>query len=224
MPTGPSTMLRTGTPTLEKPKIPRGPIEPRGGGGSPGPFGPGDSAAVPPVSPARIGVWLLVAAITILFAAFTSTYLVRRGEADWRVGPLPPVLWVNTAVILLSSASMEWARVWGRRGRIEMLRSALAVTTVLGVGFLAGQLLAWRQLVASGIYVATNPHSSFFYLLTGAHGVHLVGGLSALCYALWKVRRTPSPEEALAVADPTATYWHFLTGLWVYLFFILFWI
>lgn len=215
-------MLRTGTPTLEKPKLPTVPPGSGGDGGSDGPEGPGEFAAARPASPARIAVWLLVAAITILFASFTSTYLVRRGESDWRVGPLPSILWVNTAVLLLSSATMEWARSRGRRGQLNGLRVGLAVTTALGVVFLGGQIQAWREFVAAGIYMATNPHGAFFYLLTGTHGLHLVGGVLSLFYVLMKVRRTVDAAGALDTVDAAATYWHFLDGLWLYLFIVLF--
>jgi cytochrome c oxidase subunit 3 len=165
---------------------------------------------------------LLVAAITILFAAFTSTYLVRRGEADWQTGPLPSILWVNTAVLLASSATMEWARSRGRGGKLDGLRTWLTVTTGLGVAFLFGQIQAWRQLVAAGIYVSTNPHSAFFYLLSGAHGLHIVGGVLGLFYVLMKVRRVTAAAEAMDSVDAAATYWHFLDGLWLYLFIVLF--
>jgi len=175
------------------------------------------------VNPATIGVWLFVGAVTILFAAFTSTYLARRVEGDWRVGPLPPMLWVNTVVLLLSSGAIERARRRAREGDLPGLRAGLVLTTALGLTFLGGQVLAWRQLVAAGIYMATNPHSAFFYLLTGTHAVHLVGGIGALAYALWKAHRATAPAPALSAVEPTATYWHFVDGLWLYLFFILFW-
>jgi cytochrome c oxidase subunit 3 len=167
-------------------------------------------------------VWLLVAAITILFAAFTSTYLVRRNAGEWPGVLLPPVLWLTTAVLLISSVTIEAARRVARRGTMAQLRGWLAVTTVLGLGFLAGQLVAWRQLAASGVFMATNPHSAFFYLLTGAHGLHLAGGIGALAFALTKAPAAPTAAAALDVVDPVATYWHFLDGLWLYLFLILY--
>jgi len=211
------------TPTLERPQILPPPGGPAGGGWGPGPGGgAGDAAPAPPISPARIGVWLLVAAITVLFAAFTSTYLVRRGEADWRVGPMPAVLWLTTAIILASSVAMQRARKSARDGRMRDLRTWLGMAAALGLVFLAGQLAAWRQLVAAGVYLATNPHSSFFYLLTGAHGLHLAGGIGALVYALLAAPSAATPADALDITDPVATYWHFLAGLWIYLFVILF--
>lgn len=207
---------------LERPSGGRRPDDPVFGGRGPGGRGGGEHAEVPGTTPARIAVWLLVGAITVLFAAFTSTYLVRRGEADWRAGPLPPVLWVTTGIILGSSITLEQARRLGRRGELRALRTWLSGTTLLGLAFLAGQLLAWRQLAAAGVYLGSYPHSSFFYLLTGAHGLHLVGGIGALLYAMCRAPAATTPAAALDIADPVATYWHFLTGLWIYLFVILF--
>lgn len=214
--------MTTDRATLERPRLPTVPPGSGGGRGGGRPDGPGEFAGARPASPARIAVWLLVAAITILFAAFTSTYLVRRGETDWRVGPLPSILWVNTAVLLVSSATMEWARWRGRRGHLDGLRAGLTVTAALGVAFLLGQIQAWRELVAAGVYLATNPHAAFFYLLTGAHGVHLIGGVTGLVYVLIKVRRAADAAGTLDTVDAAATYWHFLDGLWLYLFVVLF--
>ncbi len=212
--------MPTTTPTLELPRTPRDPGRPAGGG--PGGGGSGDESAIPSISPARTGVWLLVGAITILFAAFTSTYLVRRNAGDWPAVFLPPVLWLTTGVLLISSLTMEVARRAAGRGTRVTLRRWLGVTTVLGLVFLGGQLMAWRQLAASGVFMASNPHSAFFYLLTGAHGLHLAGGIGALLFALAKAPAAPTPAEALDVADPVATYWHFLDGLWLYVFLILY--
>ncbi len=212
--------MPTRTPTLELPRTPHEPGRPAGGG--PGGGGPGDASAIPSVSPARIGVWLLVAAITVLFAAFTSTYLVRRNAGDWPAVFLPPVLWLTTVVLVISSLTMEAARRAAGRGTKTALRRWLGITTVLGLVFLGGQLVAWRQLAASGVFMATNPHSAFFYLLTGAHGLHLAGGIGALIFAWAKAPAAPTPAAALDVTDPVATYWHFLDGLWLYVFLILY--
>ncbi len=217
------TPAQSPSQTLETPKIPRGPSRPQSGGGD-GAAPDGDGrAAHPPLHPARMGVLLLVGAITVLFAAFTSTYLARRAEADWHVGPLPSVLWVNTAVLLLSSVILQWARQRGRLGHLAEMRRGLAVATGLGILFIGGQIAAWRQLVGAGIYLTSNPHSAFFYLLTGMHAVHLLGGVGALVYTVLAVRRTTNPSRALDFVEPTTTYWHFVDGLWLYIFGILFW-
>ena len=206
--------------TLEAP--PRNPDLPIGGDRFPGGGGGAGLPSRAGAAPASIAVWLLVGAVTILFAAFTSTYLARRGEADWAIGPLPGALYASTGLLILSSLVLEWARRQGGRGRLEPLRTGLLVATVLGTGFLAAQIVAWRQLSALGVFLATNPHSSFFYLLTGAHAVHVTGGLFGLIYALTQAHQAPTAGDALRSADPATTFWHFLDGLWVYLFVILF--
>lgn len=201
---------------LEVPRVPPPPRIPDTGNPRPDDGG----AAGPPARPARVLVWLVVAAVVILFAAFTSTYLARRAEPDWVPVPMPPVLWASTAAILASSLSLSGALRAGRRRRWPALRRGLAATAGLGVLFLALQVQGWRQLAAAGIFLATNPHSAFFYLLTAAHGLHLAGGLGAVGYAL--ARAGAPGEQVLEVAEPAAAYWHVLTGLWVYLFAILF--
>lgn len=210
--------------TLEKTPGTAGPL---GGGGDWGRPGPGGDGALPlgatPASASRIGVWLLVGAITILFVAFTSTYLVRRAQSDWRIGPLPPVLWVNTALLVASGLALERARRGARGNAPRVWRGALATATVLGIAFVTGQIAVWTQLAAAGIFMASNPHAAFFYLLTGVHGLHVAGGVCALLYTLWKTWRLDG-RAALDVIEPTATYWHFVDGLWIYLFVILFWI
>lgn len=194
---------------------------PPAGGGDWGRSGPGEGA--PPVSAARIGVWLLVGAITILFIAFTSTYLVRRAQSDWRIGPLPPILWVNTALLIASGLALERARRAATTDAVAPTRAALAVATGLGMGFVVGQIAAWEQLAAAGIFMASNPHAAFFYLFTGVHGLHVAGGICALAYTLWKTWRADA-RMALDVIEPTATYWHFVDALWIFLFVILFWV
>jgi cytochrome c oxidase subunit 3 len=175
----------------------------------------------------RIGMWVGLAAVLMMFTALTSAYIVRAGLAnDWRPIAMPRLLWLSTTLILLSSLSFERAR-WSLRRRRERAYSRwLLLTVVLGLAFLASQLLAWRQLVAQGVYLATNPHSSFFYVLTGAHGVHLLGGILALDYLLLRTWRKSGGWEAEAkrqtAVDVAGIYWHFMGGLWVYLFLLLF--
>lgn len=187
------------------------------GGRGPGPFPPGTG---PHAQAARILIWLLVAAIAMLFVGFTSAYLVRRQQPDWGTVPLPGLLWVNTALLLLSSGTVEWARRMAHRGQRERAVQGLAWTLALSVAFVAGQLLAWGQLAAAGVFMRTNPHSGFFYLLSGAHALHVLGGVAVLLYALVRIRRG-SAGVALT-ADLAAVYWHFVDGLWIYLFALLY--
>jgi len=169
----------------------------------------------------QIGMWLALGAIVMVFAAFTSALVVRRGLSDdWVAIALPRLLWLNTAVLLASSLTLERSRR-GLAARQEAQFSRwLKVTVALGWLFLGGQLLAWRELAARGVYLATNPSSSFFYLLTAAHGVHLLGGIVALAYLVWRARRIAAGGRATAV-DVTALYWHFMDGLWIYILLLL---
>ena len=175
----------------------------------------------------RIGMWVGLAAILMMFTALTSAYIVRAASSnDWRPIAMPQILLVSTALIIASSGTLELARR-KLKARLESTYLRwLVLTTVLGIGFVTSQLLAWRQLVRQGVYVASNPHSSFFYLLTATHGVHLMGGLIALVYLLLRTRPTGRDEQALtkqhAVADAVTLYWHFMDGLWIYLFLLLF--
>jgi len=175
----------------------------------------------------RLGTWVTMAAIAMLFTSLSSAYIVRAASAnDWFPLAMPRVLLLSTALIAISSGTLEIAR---RRLKSSSSRSYvqfLALTVVLGLGFLASQLIAWRQLARQGVYLASNPHSSFFYLLTAAHGVHLVGGLLALFYLLLRAGRLVTQPAALvkrqAVTDAVTMYWHFMDALWIYLFLLLF--
>ncbi|MGH9533206.1 MAG: cytochrome c oxidase subunit 3, partial [Terriglobales bacterium] len=134
----------------------------------------------------RIGLVVGLVPIIMLFVAFTSAYIVRQGlGGDWRSTSLPPMLWINTLILLTSSVTAEFARrrLFLPEERQEGSPPWLGITLVLGLGFLAGQLVVWRQLAAQGIFISTNPSSSFFYLLTGSHGAHLAGGVLAWLYA-----------------------------------------
>jgi cytochrome c oxidase subunit 3 len=182
-------------------------------------------------SPARyrIGIWLGIGSILMLFVALTSAYIVRSASAnDWRPVVLPKILWVSTAVILISSVTIELARRSLKQDRNSAYRSWLVNTVVLGGAFVVTQLLAWRQLVKQGVYLASNPYNSFFYLLTAAHGVHLVGGLAALTFLMLRTTRKRDTLEGelrrAGAAEAATIYWHFMDALWVGLFLLLmFW-
>jgi cytochrome c oxidase subunit 3 len=171
-------------------------------------------------------LWLFLATVTMLFAAFTSAYLVRSAAPDWETTPLPAVLWLNTVVLIVSSVTLEMARSRRKKSILRTFRNWFLVTLLLGFGFLAGQLVAWKQLMDMGIFIPSNPHSSFFYILTGLHGLHLLSGLILLLYVFLRVR----PALAENCNGPVhrdltglcATYWHFLTALWLFIFVMLF--
>jgi cytochrome c oxidase subunit III len=196
---------------------------------------------------ARVGLLVGLAPILMLFVAFTSAYVVRKGLPtldentgryvhDWLSVNLPvALLLVNTLLILLSSLTMELARRQiTRRTALAPVQSIpgvsigkergfpwLGVSVLLGIGFLIGQWMAWRELENRGFYLATTPSSSFVYLLTAAHGVHLIGGLLVMLYAQSTAWLRKPVEERRIVVDVTAWYWHFMALLWIYIFALL---
>ncbi|MBI4459715.1 MAG: cytochrome c oxidase subunit 3 [Acidobacteria bacterium] len=187
-----------------------------------------------PYTNADLGLWGLLATVTMLFAGFTSAYLVRRASGDWQSIAPPSLLYLNTVLLVMSSVAVELGRNSVRSARsVLSVRSGrwagafasrfwMAASLALAFAFLGGQILAWRQLEAAGIFLPTSPHSSFFYLLRGLHGVHLAGGVFALLYAFRKTETASTEDVEPAALRLCATYWHFLTGVWLYLFFLLF--
>jgi cytochrome c oxidase subunit 3 len=193
-------------------------VPPPGPGGGDGGSGGGGGILA---DPARLGLWLFLGTITMLFIGFTSAYIARRASAGWG-GDLvpPPLLWVNTLLLLASSVTVEAARRRLRRWE-PGVATWLGLTGALGLLFVAGQVAVWRSLTAHGVLLAASAHNSFFYLLTGLHVMHLLGALVWFLVVLTRARRlryTPG-QDGLALF---ATFWHFLGGLWVYLFLLLF--
>jgi cytochrome c oxidase subunit 3 len=168
------------------------------------------------------GIALGMVSILMFFMALASAYLVQRTTSErWVPVHLPAILWLNTIILLASGATMEWSRKRLRQADISGFRSLWLITTVLGLAFLAGQLVAWRQLVAQGIYVATNQGSSFFYIFTAVHGVHLLGGIFALIYVYRRNFDSAKISVSLA-AEVSSYYWHFMDGLWLFLLALLY--
>ena len=168
----------------------------------------------------QLGVWMFLATVVMLFAAFTSVYIVRRSASDWTPIELPRILWANTAVLAASSVALERGRRASRRKTVSA-RHGVSAAAGLGLLFLVGQVTAWRELAARGVYLPTSPHSSFVYILTGAHGVHVVAGLVLLiCTAAWmQTVRAEADRAAVArLFTASATFWHFLAALWLYVF------
>ncbi len=178
----------------------------------------------PSPAPSATGIWVVLASITMSFLAFTSALVVRAGgAADWHHLTLPPILYWNTLVLLSSSVALEIGR---RQVRLFMTAKTLVdkparwlyIALFLGVLFVAGQFTAWWQLRAQGLYLATNPNSSFFYVLTVMHALHVFGGLGGLTRVIRKLNRSTLRRSTL---DATSHYWHFMDGLWVYLLWLL---
>ncbi len=174
-----------------------------------------------PLSAAQLGMWAFLATVAMLFAGFTSAILVRREATDWDSVPLPGLLWINTALLLGSSLTLEGARLLARRERWQAFKSWLSFTLLLGLTFVIGQVGAWQQLAAQGVFLPSNPYASFFYILTGLHGLHLIGGILALGYLLARALQSDLTTGFTKALKVCTTYWHFVGGLWLYLFLLL---
>ena len=167
----------------------------------------------------RLGLWMFLGTVTMLFAAFTSAYIVRRSGSDWRHVALPSILWLNSLVLAASSLALEAARLNGERSRWRASIAAVLTALLLGVGFLAGQVAAWRQMVAAGVYLPTSPHSSFFYMMTGAHAVHVAAALVVLAWGgAATMRGSQNPGRWAARMALCRTFWHYLGAVWLFLF------
>jgi cytochrome c oxidase subunit 3 len=218
------------TTVHEPPKIDldRLPSQGSGNGGwrNVGPTG-GDLRRVMPSSPApaSTGIWVGLAAITMTFAAFTSALIVRQGAApDWQHFTLPSILYLDSLIIIASSITLEISRrqiatfMGGPKTEAAAPASWLYVTLCLGLLFVAGQTFAWLQLRSQGFGLATNVSYSFFYVLTVAHAVHLLGGLGGLVRVISKVHHSALKRSTL---NATSLYWHFMGALWLYLLLLL---
>ena len=163
------------------------------------------------------GMTVGLGGILMFFMALVSAYIVRKDipNSGWHPLAVPRILWLNTAVLIASSFTLSHARKLFKANDQQGFRHWWSVTTILGVFFLVGQIIAWQQLRAAGLFLATNPSSSFFYVFTAAHGLHLLGGVLALTWILFRPTHRLTQSTATEVA---AMYWHFMDGLWVFLF------
>ncbi len=177
-----------------------------------------DTKATLSMHPKKFAMWLFIVTVVMIFAAMTSAYIVRQSEGNWLEFDLPPAFLITSGVILLSSITMHWAYVSAKRDNLKRLRIAMIITTVLGVTFLIGQYLAWGELVAMDVYFVGNPGGSFVYVLSGLHAAHLIGGVVFLLITLVSVFRYRVHAKSMDQMEMCATYWHFLDGLWLYLF------
>ncbi|NHE58517.1 cytochrome c oxidase subunit 3 [Cyclobacterium plantarum] len=171
--------------------------------------------------PKKFALWLFIVSVVMIFAGMTSAYIVRQSEGNWLEFDLPNVFWYSSAIIVLSSISLHWAYLSARKDDFNTLKIGLIITTILGLGFLIGQWYSWVALVAQDVYFVGNPAGSFMYVFTGLHGIHLISGVIFLIIVLISSLRNKIHSQNLSQLDMCVTYWHFLGGLWLYLFMFL---
>ena len=169
----------------------------------------------------RLGLVVLIAVIASLFGLFMSAYLMRMEYADWRPMADPSLLWLNTGILVMCSIALQWAYFAARHDHVQTLKVALTAGGLLSIAFISGQYVVWQQLNAGGYYLDANPASAFFFLLTGLHVLHLLGGLVAWGRTTIRLWSGAAPARVRLGVELCTVYWHFLLAVWVVLFALL---
>ena len=172
------------------------------------------------IHPHKFALWVAMASIIMMFAALTSAYLVRQAAGNWLEYRMPGIFYINTAVILLSSITLHGSYLSFKAGKELLYKGLLVISFILGIAFVVMQYYGWMALYDIGIYLTGNPSGAFFYMISGLHAAHVLGGVSALVVALihafvlkFKVTRKRKNRFQLVLQ-----YWHFVDILWIYLF------
>lgn len=171
--------------------------------------------------PKKFALWLFLVTVVMIFAALTSAYIVRQAEGNWLEYELPEIFWYTSGIVILSSIALQVAYYSAKKDNFIGLRLGMVLTVLLGIGFLVGQWYSWVALVDREVFFVGNPAGSFLYVFTGLHAVHLISGVIFLIIVLISTFRYKVHSQALNTLDMAATYWHFLGGLWLYLFLFL---
>lgn len=174
-----------------------------------------------PQSDSKLGLFVFLAVLTSLFSLFISAYMMRMELGDWRPLAEPDLLWFNTASLVFSSVALQWALTSARRGQITQTRYGMLAAGFFALAFMAGQLMAWQQLIALGYLAQSNPANAFFYLITGLHAVHLLGGLVVWSMTTFKLLAGAELARVRLSVELCALYWHFLLVIWIILFSLL---
>jgi len=170
------------------------------------------------IHPKKFAMWLAIASVIMLFAGLTSAFIVRSSAGNWVNFRLPNIFWINTLIIAASSGTMHFALTGFKKYNYTRYRIGIALTFLLGCAFAVGQYIGWFKLAAIGVFIDGNPSGSFVYVISFIHLLHIVGGLVALLVALVVSLVKPFHPKRLLNVQLTATYWHFVDALWIYLF------
>ena len=181
----------------------------------------GDVGAID-IAPAKLGLWMFLAVVGSLFTLFMVAFSMRQHHGDdWTRIAVPPVLWVNTVLLIFGSIALQSARGAVKKAQLRALKFRLVVAGLFTFAFLAGQLMAWQQLRASGQFISSGPAIAFFYLLTAVHGLHLLGGLWVWGRTLGRLAGGAEVIDVRLSVELCAVYWHFLLLVWLVLFALL---
>ncbi|MEQ8238338.1 MAG: cytochrome c oxidase subunit 3 [Cyclobacteriaceae bacterium] len=171
--------------------------------------------------PQKFALWLFIVSVTMIFAALTSAYVVKKAEGNWLLFDFPAMFNYTSIVIILSSVTMHFAYISSRKNNIKNIRIGLILTALLAVVFSVGQYLSWAELVDQNVFFVGNPAGSFIYVFTGLHIAHLLGGLIFIFIVLKRAFNYQVHSKNLVSIEMCTTYWHYLGGLWLYLYLFL---
>jgi cytochrome c oxidase subunit III len=171
--------------------------------------------------PKKFALWLFIVTVVMIFASMTSAYIVRQSEGNWLEFDLPQILYYSSAVIILSSLVFHWAFVSAKKDELNKVKIGMIATTILGFVFLVMQWYSWVALVDRDVYFVGNPAGSFLYIFTGLHAIHLISGVIFLIIVLISSFKYQVHSKNMTALEMCLTYWHFLGGLWLYLFMFL---
>lgn len=181
----------------------------------------GPSIKILSMQPLKFALWLFIVSIVMMFAALTSAYIVRQSEGNWLIFELPSIFLINTIILLASSVTMHLAYVAAKNNNFKKLKIFMVLTAALSVAFFVGQYEAWGALVGIDVYFVGNPSGSFLYVISGVHAFHLITGLIFILIMLFSTFKGKVHSKNMLKMEMCTTYWHFLDGLWVYLYIFL---
>lgn len=171
--------------------------------------------------PKKFALWLFMVSVVMVFAGLTSAYIVRQAEGNWLEYELPDIFWITSGIAVLSSITLHWAYFSAKKDNFLNLKIGMVITVLLGILFLIGQWYSWVAMVDRDVFFVGNPSGSFLYVFTGLHAAHLISGVIFLIIVLISTFRLKVHAKSMDVMEMATTYWHFLGGLWLYLFMFL---
>lgn len=171
--------------------------------------------------PKKFALWLFIVTVVMIFASLTSAYIVRQSEGNWLEFDLPQIFWYSSGIIVLSSLTFHWAYVSAKKDELGAVKIGMIITSILGIAFLVSQWYSWVALVDRDVYFVGNPAGSFLYVFTGLHAIHLISGVIFLIIVLISSFNYKVHSKNMVSLEMCMTYWHFLGGLWLYLFMFL---
>ena len=173
------------------------------------------------MNPQKFGLWLFLISVVMIFISLSSAYIVKKSVGDWEYIDFPQLFQVTSAIIVMSSVTMHFAYIAAKRNNIRNIKIGLALTAILAITFVLGQFYAWGQLVEDGHHFVGNPAGSFIYIFTGLHVIHLFGALIFLAVVFTNAFQYKVHSKSMLRIEMCATFWHFLGGLWLYLYLFL---